>query len=159
MEQHDKLDNNDILRKLRYTFDFDEPKIISLFALADYIVTKAQVVKWLHKENHTQYERLEDKELAVFLNGLIIEKRGLKDGVIPVPEFELDNNIIFRKLRIALQLKDDDILEYLMHAGLKISPHELSAFFRKPGQKQYRKCKNQILRRFLQGLQFKHKGD
>ena len=73
------------------------------------------------------------------------------------PENRLTNNLIFRKLRIALNLKDDDILEIMGLAGFRLSKHELSAFFRKPGHKNYRVCKQQILRNFLQGMQIKYR--
>jgi len=70
-----------------------------------------------------------------------------------VPEDRLNNNLIFRKLRIALNLKDIDILKLYDHVDIYISEHELSAFFRKPTQRQYRPCKDQFLRNFLIGLQ------
>ena len=69
----------------------------------------------------------------------------------------MNNNTIFRKLRIALNLKDEDILEILKLVDIEISKHELSAFFRKPGQSQYRECKDQILRNFLRGMQMKYR--
>ena len=74
-----------------------------------------------------------------------------------IPEKNLNNNIILRKLKIALNLKNDDMLELLTLADFKISKHELSAFFRKPGQSQYRECKDQILRNFLRGMQLKYR--
>jgi uncharacterized protein YehS (DUF1456 family) len=98
---------------------------------------------------------LYDKELAIFLTGFIVEKRGKKEGEEPKPEKSLNNNIIFRKLKIALNYKDEDILEILDQRGMRISKHELSAFFRHPDQPQYRPCKDQILRNFLHGLQAK----
>ncbi len=76
---------------------------------------------------------------------------------MPPPESHLTNNIILRKLRIALNLKDDDILEIMGLAGFRISKHELSAFFRKPEHKNYRVCKQQVLRNFLQGMQIKYR--
>jgi uncharacterized protein YehS (DUF1456 family) len=94
--------------------------------------------------------------MAIFLNGFINEKRGKKEGVQPEPEKRLNNNIILRKLKIALNLKDEDILEILMLADLRISKHELSAFFRNPNQEQYRLCKDQVLRNFLFGMQKKY---
>jgi len=100
---------------------------------------------------------LSDFQLAVFLNGLITDKRGKKKGPKPKPENRLNNNIVFRKLRIALNLKDTDILEILHLADISVSKHELSAFFRKPGQSQYRECKDQILRNFLKGIQLKYR--
>jgi len=38
-------------------------------------------------------------------------------------------------------------------ANLRISKHELSAFFRKLDHKHYRECKDQILRKFLKGVE------
>lgn len=72
-------------------------------------------------------------------------------------EQRLTNNIIFRKLKIALSLQADDVLEFLSLAGFKLSKHELSAFFRRPGHKHYRVCKDQVLRNFLQGVQMKYR--
>ncbi len=150
------MTNNDILRRIRFIFDFNDSKMIDLFGQADYMVTRAQVSNWLKKEDDPSFEKLVDQELAVFLNGLINDMRGKKEGNQPIPEKRLNNNIIFRKLKIALNIKDEEILNILELAGLKISKHELSAFFRNPGQMQYRPCENQVLRNFLHGLQIKH---
>ena len=150
------MTNNDILRRIRYTFDFDDSKMIALFGLAGLEVTRAQVSDWLKKEDDPAHQNCTDKQLAIFLNGLIIDRRGKKDGPQPEPEKRLNNNIIFRKLKIALDLQADDILEIINIADLHISKHELSAFFRKPGHKHYRECKDQILRNFLKGIQLKY---
>lgn len=148
--------NNDILRRIRYTFDFTDSKMIEIFALADLQVTRAQISNWLKKDDDSAYQELNDNQFAVFLNGLINDKRGKKEGIQPIPEKRLNNNIIFRKLKIALNLKNSDILEILEMVDMHISKHELSAFFRKPIQNQYRPCKDQILRNFLQGMQKKY---
>ncbi len=151
--------NNDILRRIRYTFDFDDSTMIAIFGLAGYQVTREQISAWLKKDDDPAYQRCSDTQLAIFLNGLINYKRGKKEGPQPEPEQRLTNNIIFRKLRIALNLKAEDILEIMDLAGLHISKHELSAFFRKPGHKHYRECKDQILRNFLKGVQLKYRAD
>ena len=150
------MNYNDIMRRIRYTFDFSDSKMIEIFALGDYEVTRAQVSNWLKKEDDPAFLNLNDHLLAIFLNGFINEKRGKKDGEQAKQEKHLNNNIIFRKLKIALNLKDNDILEILRLAGLTISKHELSAFFRNPRQEQYRLCQDQILRNFLQGMQMKY---
>ena len=62
------------------------------------------------------------------------------------------------KLKIAFNLKADETLALLALNDLEISKHELSAFFRKPGHKHHRACKDQVLRNFLQGLQLKYRG-
>ncbi len=150
------MTNNDILRRIRYTFNYNDSKMIELFQLMNYEVTLEQVKNWLKKDHDPQYQNIPDKQLALFLNGFIIEKRGKKEGPQPVPEKRLNNNIIFRKLRIALNLKDHEILDILKLADFEISKHELSAFFRKPTQSQYRICKDQVLRNFLYGMQRKY---
>lgn len=149
------LTNNDILRRMRYIFGLSDSKMIETFGLGGQLVTRAQISDWLKKENDPAFRDLNDYQLAIFLNGFINDKRGKKEGVQPVPEKKLNNNIIFRKLKIALSLNDEDILEILEMADMQISKHELSAFFRNPDQRQYRTCNDQILRNFMQGLQSK----
>ena len=151
------MTNNKILRQIRYTFDFSDSKMIALFALADHQVTREQVSDWLKKDDDPAYQNCSDTLLATFLNGLIIDKRGKKEGAQPVPEKRLTNNIIFTKLKIALNLKAEDILQILTLNGFHLSKHELSAFFRKPGHKHYRECKDQCLRSFLKGVQLKYR--
>jgi len=149
------MTNNDVLRRLRYTFDYSDSKMIALFAIADVTVTREQISNWLKKEEDPDYKNCSDVQLASFLNGLITDKRGKKEGPQPKPEKSLNNNIVFRKLRIALNLQAEDILDIMALADLKISKHELSAFFRKPDHKHFRSCKDQILRNFIKGLQLK----
>ena len=153
------MTNNDILRRILYIFDFNDSKMIAVFGLADHQVTREQISDWLKKDNDPAYQNCSDTQLSIFLNGLIIDKRGKKEGPQPEPEQRLTNNIIFRKLRIALNLKAEDILEIMDLAGMSISKHELSAFFRKPDHKHYRDCKDQILRNFLNGVQLKYRAN
>ncbi len=148
---------NDILRRIRYAFDFDDSKMITIFALADHQVTRAQVSDWLKKDDDPAFQEFSDQMLAIFLNGFIVAKRGKKEGPAPVPEKHLTNNVIFMKLKIALNLKAEDVLAIMALSDLQISKHELSAFFRKPGHKHYRECKEQILRNFLKGVQLKYR--
>ena len=131
--------------------------MIAIFGLADHQVTREQVSDWLKKDDDPAYQKCSDTQLEIFLNGLINDKRGKKEGPQPEPEQRLTNNIIFRKLRIALNLKAEDVLEIMIMAGLRISKHELSAFFRRPDHKHYRECNDQIMRNFLKGLQLKYR--
>ncbi len=151
------MTNNDILRRIRYSFDFDDAKMIALFALAGHQVTRGQISDWLKKDADPAFQTCSDKQLAIFLNGLIQDRRGKKEGAQPEPERRLNNNIIFRKLKIALNLKAEDVLEILALAQVQISKHELSAFFRRPEHKHYTDCNDQILRNFLKGVQLKYR--
>ncbi len=145
--------NNHILRRLRYTFDWSDDKMIALFALAEMKVSRSQVSDWLKKDDDQNFRRLSDFQFATFLNGFIVEKRGKREGPSPKAEQEMNNNIIFRKLKIALNLKVEDILEVFLSVKAHVSKPEVTALFRRPDQRQYRECQDQFLRFFLQGLQ------
>jgi uncharacterized protein YehS (DUF1456 family) len=146
---------NDVLRQVRYAFDFDDDTMIAIFAAAGVEVTRAQVSDWLKRDEDPAFRRCTDQQLASFLNGLINHRRGKKDGPQPVPERRLTNNLILRKLRIALDFKEEDMLHVMELAGMPISKPELSALFRKADHKHYRACQDQLLRNFLRGVQLK----
>lgn len=149
----------DIFRRIRYILDLDDGQMMAVFAHAERDVTRAQISAWLKKDEEADREEYTDVIFATFLNGLIIEKRGKKDGPQPDPEETLNNNVVLRKLKIAFDLQADDMLSILSLAEMSISKHELSALFRRPGHKHYRECKDQLLRNFLQGLQIRSRGD
>ena len=151
------MTNNDVLRRIRYIFDFTDSKMIAVFGSADHQVTRAEISDWLKKDNDPAYQKCSDALLAIFLNGLINDKRGRKEGPQPEPEQRLNNNIVFMKLKIALNLKAEDVLQIMDLAHFSISKGELSSFFRRPGHKHYRECKDQILRNFLKGMQLKYR--
>ncbi len=153
------MTNNQILRRLRYAFDFNDSAMMRIFAHGGLEVTRAQVSDWLKKDEDPASTLIDDLELAQFLNGLIIEKRGRKEGPQPEPESKLNHNIVFRKLKIALDLKDDDILAILQLTDFRLSKHELSAFFRRPDHHHYRACQDQVLRNFIKGVQLKLRQD
>ena len=151
------MNNNYYLRRIRYILDFSDSKMIDVFAQANRTVTRAEVSAWLKKDDDPDFVECPDTMFATFLNGLINDKRGKKDGAQAEPEQRLNNNIIFVKLKIAFNLQADDILSILALADFRISKHELSAFFRRPDHKHYRKCQDQILRNFLKGLQLQYR--
>ena len=151
------MKNNDILRRLRYAFDLNDSKMMQLFSMGGYEATRTEISDWMKKEDDPAFKAIYDKQLAIFLNGMIVHERGKKDGETPKPEKSLNNNLVLRKLKIALKYKDEDIVEVLKLAGLSASKHEINAFFRKPGQSQYRVCHDQYLRNFIYGLQIKYR--
>lgn len=151
------ISNNDIIRRLRYTFKLSDAEMHKVFAEAKKEIKITDVKDWLQKEDHPDFQKMKDEDLAAFLNGLIIKYRGRKDGA-PMPnEKQLNNNLILRKLKIALSLKDHDLQSIFKRAGADVSKHEINAFFRHPDQKQFRECLDQYLRNFLTGLQIKMK--
>ena len=151
------MTNNDCLRRIRYILDFDDSKMIAILKLANVETDRKEVSAWLKQDDDPAFQECSDASFAAFLNGLIVALRGEKDGEPPRVENKLNNNMIFMKLKIALNLQAEEILQILETAGQEISKHELSAFFRRPDHKHYRECKDQILRNFLNGLRINYR--
>jgi uncharacterized protein YehS (DUF1456 family) len=149
------MTNNSIFRRIRFIYNFSDHDLMDIFKLVGCVVNRTQIIRWLNKEDHEDYLVMKDEELATFLNGFIVLKRGKKEGPQPQPEKQLTNNMIFRKMRIALNLIDEDIIQILASVDMHMSKHELSALFRNPNQRQYVECNNQVLRNFFQGLEVK----
>ncbi|MFT5234871.1 MAG: hypothetical protein ACI8SK_001637 [Shewanella sp.] len=151
--------NNDILRRVRFVFDYQNAKMIKIFAKVNHEMTQELLLDMLKKESEEGYQPCNDKTMCLFLDGLIIEKRGLKEGAeIPEPVSQMNNNLIFKKLRVALEMREDDIISTLALAEFNMSKSELGALFRKPGHKHFKECGDQVLRNFLTGLSLKIRG-
>jgi uncharacterized protein YehS (DUF1456 family) len=141
------------LRRTRYIFDFDDQLILSIFRLGGHEGSKPELATWLAHEEEPEFVLCEDEKLARFLNGLIINNRGAKDGDTPEPEGIMTNNMVLQKLKIALNLQADDLLEILKLTEITLSKHKLSALFRRPDHKNYRECPDQLLRNILDGME------
>ena len=85
------LSNNDILRRLRFTFSFSDDAMMDLFAVAGSQASRAEISNWLKKDEHEEFVQMTDLQLATFLNGLINQNRGKKEGPKQEPETYLDN--------------------------------------------------------------------
>ncbi|MEC7942051.1 MAG: DUF1456 family protein [Pseudomonadota bacterium] len=153
------MTNNEILRRIQHALNLKNAQIIKAIEQADVTVTHDQMINWLKADNDKSCSKMKDKELAVFLNGLINLKRGKKEGAQPKPEITLTNNMIFMKLRIALNMKAEDVLDVLEVVGISLSKYEIGAYFRKPENKNYKVCEDQLLCDFLNGVQFTNRPD
>ena len=163
------MNNNDRLIRLRYALDIKETDMIEIFKLGGINVTKEEVKKMLVNPERNEEEEVIDPEsfieldnptLIAFLNGLITFKRGKKDpssNEPPKPDAPLKNalsinNEMLKKLKIALSLTSEDVLEILYDAGVDIGKTELSALLRKEGHRNYKICLDRYARNFLKGL-------
>ncbi len=145
--------NNDVLRSIRYMLNFSDSRMVDIFAVADYRIAEADVADFLRPEDDTDFLAIPDEAMLYFLNGLIIHLRGKKDDQ-PSPPVTLpnSNNLMLKKLRVAFNLKEEDMLSILQSVDFNISKPELSALFRAEGHSNYRACGDQFLRNFLKGL-------
>ncbi len=147
------MTNNDILRRLRYALQINDSQVAAIFAHTGQEVTRTEVANWLKGEGDGASEELLDVALCNFLDGLIIERRGVRpDGRVPEPLKVLSRNEILRKLRIAFEFRDEDMTAVFEKVEFVVTKAELSSFFRKEGHRNYRKCPEQVLRKFIQGL-------
>jgi len=149
------MTNNDIVRQLRYALNINDSTMIEIFKLADHEIEQSHLTGLLKKEDEGGFVNCSDDVLRYFLDGLILHKRGrkeIKPGETRKSDSRLTNNTILKKLRIALELKEDDMLGILKLASVDISKSELTALFRKEGHKNYKECGDQFLRKFLKGL-------
>ncbi|WP_374011634.1 DUF1456 family protein [Pseudoxanthomonas koreensis] len=147
--------NNDVLRSIRYMLDLGDSKVVAIAQLSDpaLVLDKDDVRAFLLKEDEPGYLACSDAVLARVLDGLIVHLRGRDESLPPRPvEKRITNNLVLKKLRVAFQLKDDDMHQVFAEAGFPVSKPELSALFRQPGHKNYRACGDQLLRAFLKGL-------
>ena len=151
------VNNNDVLRSLRYILDYNDAKMARISGLAGGTADQAEMEAMLKHEDEEGFKECGNKELTRFLDGLIIHRRGLSDRTQPeggrTPS--LNNNLILKKLRIAFKLQEQDMIRTFKKADFDISGTELTAFFRKRGHKHYRECGDQLLKRFLKGLSIK----
>jgi uncharacterized protein YehS (DUF1456 family) len=154
------MTNNDILRQLRYALNINDSTMVEIFKLADHEIKQSDLTGLLKKEDEEGFVNCSDDVLGYFLDGLILHKRGrkeIKPGETRKPDSRLTNNTILKKLRIALELKEDNMLGILKLADVDISKSELTALFRKEGHKNYKECGEQFLRKFLKGLSIRYR--
>ncbi|MCM3706421.1 MULTISPECIES: YehS family protein [Cytobacillus] len=164
------MDNNDILIRLRYALEIKNSEMAEIFKLGGEEVSVPEVVRILKKsddeeENDSQI-KLTNSMLNSFLNGFIIYKRGRqepKQGQTNTQESTIENysninNILLKKIKIALSLTTEDMLDVFKKAGLNVSKGELGAFLRKEGHKNYKVCLDNFARNFLKGLTIKYRG-
>ncbi len=174
------MDNNDILIRLRYALDIRDIDMVEIFRLGGIEVTKDEVLKILtiskgpyHDEaeydgdidNNEENIYCDNSMLDTFLNGFIIFKRGklnskpvqTKGPVLSLKDNGSVNNVMLKKLKIALSLKSEDIIDILEKAGVFITKGELSALLRKKGHRNYKECGDRYARNFLKGLTIKYR--
>jgi uncharacterized protein YehS (DUF1456 family) len=153
--------NNDVLRAVRYMLDLSDGKVMELIQLADPAlpISREEVQALLLKEGEPGFVACSNKLLALFLDGLVLHRRGRDDSRPPRPlEQRVTNNVVLKKLRVAFELKDVDMHQIMDSVGFPLSKPELSALFRQSDHKNFRLCGDQVLRNFLKGLTLRVRG-
>lgn len=150
-----KSHNNDILIRLRYALNITDFKLVELFALAEHPLSVEELRPLFLREEDEGFRECDGATLGAFLQGLVVSRRGRKEsapGSSPPWLENPNNNDVLKALRVALELRDDDIGAILKQAGFEVSKAEISALFRNKNHGNYRPCGDQFLRNFLAGL-------
>lgn len=154
--------NNDILRSVRFILDLRDNQLPKLIQQGGLDPADLDIPALLKRDDDEGFKPCNDRVLSAFLDGVITLKRGAREpaaGAAPAAPQRMSNNLILKKLRIAFELKQEDIQELILRAGLTVSSAELGALFRKPDHKHYRECGDQFLRNLLRGLTLKLRPD
>ncbi|EME7226004.1 DUF1456 family protein [Enterococcus faecium] len=161
------MNNNDRLLRLRYAIDLKDTDLIKAFELggvpltkeeAQAVLTKVQDKNKDNAENNVYEKTINNQVFDAFLNGLILLARGpQKDKpIVDTPrkskEIKYINNVLLKKLKIALSMTTDDILDVFAEAEIYPSKGEIGAFLRKEGQRNFKPCGDKYMRNFLKGL-------
>jgi len=142
-----------VLYKIKEALKLSEEDMLHIYSLENYKMEEDRLKAILSKPSKKNHQNATYEELGVFLDALIRYKRG--DILNPPPEdaeIELDNNLIIKKLRIALQLKDMDIEAIFDLADRDISRSRLRDIFRSYEHPKYYPCPDALLNDFLIGL-------
>lgn len=151
--------NNDILRSVRFIIDCPDNRMLAILRHIEPLADD-DFAPLLKKDDDPAFRQCSDELLGAFLDGLIIERRGRRDGApAPAPLLRLNNNEILKKLRIAFDLKQEDIEALMARSDFKVSSSEISALFRKADHKHFRPCGDQFLRYLLKGLALRERPD
>ncbi|WP_423190145.1 DUF1456 family protein [Alkalibacterium sp. f15] len=175
------MNNNDRLLRLRYALELKDSEMVEIFKLGEMEIPMQEVRQLLSKQDEKDIQVDEEDEfsenlykedctdlmLESFLNGLIVYKRGRqvsKTGEPVKMTFSLKhskdvNNILLKKVKVALSLTNEDVLDILDDAGVSISKGELSAVLRKEDHRNYQECGDRYARNFLKGLTLKYRGE
>ena len=150
------MTNNYFLRRLRYALNIKDNVMVQIFKKGNIVLTREDVIDYLKKDIDEGFKKLNNNDLIAFLDGLIIQKRGKREDGTLVPQIKVTknnlNNVLLRKLRIALSFKSYDMIKIFKLGGVEISEGELSALFRSEDHKNYKECGDKYIRVFLKGL-------
>lgn len=159
--------------RLRYALEIKNKEMVEIFKLGGVNVTVPEVIEILTKSDDEDEEEDNDDKLQCttsmfdsFLNGLIIYKRGVQEPKPGMPnppvqssqKREHINNLLLKRVKIAMSLTTDDMLDIFENAGLTVTKGELGALLRKEGHKNYKECGDKFARNFLKGLAIQYRG-
>ncbi len=149
---------NEPIRAIRYAFAMKNNEVRELVAAGGGDLSQPDALAILKKEDDEGFLEAAPELVHQFLDGLILKKRGPSDRPAPkIDTSKISNNMILRKIRIAFEMRDTDVLATLRKTGFNMSKAELGAMSRRKGHPQYMECGDQFLRNFFRGFVIEHR--
>ncbi len=142
---------SEIIIAIKEALNLNRAQIMHIYSLEDFAITIDRLDSILKNRSKKNSANATYEELGVFLDGLIQYKRGLTKKE-QNEEVILDNNLILKKLRVALNLKEFELEIIFELADFKISKTAIKDMFRSPTHPKFKECANKTLKAFLEGL-------
>jgi len=147
------LNTNDILYKIQKGLNLSSEDMLKAYDLEAYDMDETHLDALLKRHQEKDYKLCSYEELGVFLDGLVVLKRGPSPKTSNSDEaVELTNNLILKKLRIALELKEAETEIIFSLGEAELTKQQLASLFRKEGHKNFKECSDELLNAFLDGL-------
>ena len=146
------MKTNDILYKIQKALNLTQKEMLESYKLADYKMESSHLDSLLKRRQDEGSKLCSYEELGVFLDGFVILKRGPSPKKPNDEIVELTNNLILKKLRIALELKEAETEIIFSLGEAELSKQQLASLFRKEGHKNFKECSDTLLMAFLDGI-------
>jgi len=147
------MKTNNIINKIIEAVGIDADSVVDICKLVDYDVEVDTVQRWSFPSDDDSFLLCSYEDLGNFLDGFIIFKRGVSTNPKRSDEaIALTTNLILKKIRIALNLKEPEIEIIFAMGEVSLTKQQLSSLFRKESHKNFRECSNDLLISFLDGL-------
>jgi len=147
------ISTNEILYRIQKALNLTLVDMAQAYTLVNHEMEAAHLEALLKRRLDKGFELCSYEELGVFLDGLVTLKRGPSTKKKDENEVvELTNNLILKKLRIALELKEAETEIIFGLAEVELSKQQLASLFRKESHKNFKPCSDELLMSFLEGL-------
>jgi len=147
------MNTNKTIGKIIEALKLDRDSIVEIYQLVRYPIELDHIDRWSLSSNSREFISCSYEELGNFLDGLIILKRGPNPNKSGNDEvISLTNNLILKKLRIALNLKEPEIEIIFSLGEVNLTKQQLSSLFRKENNKNFKECSDELLMAFLDGV-------
>ncbi len=142
---------SEVIKSIKDALSLNRAQMLHIYELEEFPMSKERLDNILKNSSKKSSINATYEELGIFLDGLIQFKRGtpkkeLEDDVV------LDNNLILKKLRVALNLKEHELMMIFELVDFDISKSTLKDIFRSPNHPKFKECSNTTLKAFLDGL-------